>query len=494
MTRIITNVKSFLLENRTTKQTLFKNTSWIVLSTAVGRVLGTIWVIYITRILGAVEYGKLAFALAFVSLFVSFLDLGLSTIVTREFSRDREREKEFPAIFTLKILLGLGTAVLIFIASFFVTDNPEIQRIIWILAFFTFISQFPETFYAFFWAREKMEYASLANIFQVLLITGCGFLVIFRFPSVKNISYSYLFASLIALIPLLILFHFKFFPLKISFQVNIWKKFLKMSWPLALTSIFGVIYGYIDSTIMGFLGQITQIGWYNAALKIASFLASPASIIALSFFPVLGKFSKKSKEEFQKVWNRQTEIMIFLAFPAVVGGFVLAPKIINFIYGSDYNPSILAFQILIFMAGINFLNRSFSQVLIVADQQRKIFLVTVSGALINIVLNLILIPKYSLYGAAAAAVITHFLMFFLYFIFTAKFTLIRPLNLEIFLISLKAILAAGVMYFIISWPQIYYLNVFLSVLIGGTVYIITFFVLKSLLNYSFNRLIIKKNP
>ena len=51
-------------------------------------------------------------------------------------------------------------------------------------------------------------------------------------------------------------------------QKTIWQKFLKMSWPLALTGLFGVLYTYIDSVMMGYFGQITETGWYNAAYKL----------------------------------------------------------------------------------------------------------------------------------------------------------------------------------------------------------------------------------
>lgn len=492
MTVNFANVRSFLLDNKTIKQTIFKNTFWIALSAAIGKILRAVLIIYIARILGATEYGEFAFALAFVSLFVTFFDLGLSPIVTREFSREREKEKEFSSIFSLRILLGIGTIILILIGSFFITSSSEIRGVIWILAFFSFISQFPEIIHAFLRARQRMEYESWANILQVLLVVGFGFFVIFYFPSVKNISYSYLFSSLIALIPLLIFFHFKIFPLRLSFEINIWKKFLLMSWPLALTSVFGLIYSYIDSVMMGHSGQITQTGWYNAALKVINIILVPGSIIAMSFYPVLSKFSKKSKEQLQKVWNYQTGIMIFSAFPIVVGGLTLAPKIIGFVYDSTYFPSIFAFQILLLMAGIGFLYTSFYQVLIATDQQKKIFLVVILAAGVNVILNLILIPKFSLYGAAIATVITHFLIFLFYFVFTSKFTPIKPLNYKIFLIFLETIFSTIVMYLVISRSQILYLNVFLSVLIGAIVYITAFFLFKSLFNYSFNYLIIKK--
>jgi len=91
---IFLDPKSFFLENLGVKQTIFKNTFWLAVAEGVTRLLKLALLIYVARILGATEYGKFNFALAFVGLFAIFADLGLSQITTREFSREKEKEKE----------------------------------------------------------------------------------------------------------------------------------------------------------------------------------------------------------------------------------------------------------------------------------------------------------------------------------------------------------------------------------------------------------------
>lgn len=473
-----TDLKTLLLDNKTVKQTIFKNTFWIALSTGISKFLKAVLLIYVARLMGANEYGKFTFALAFVSLFVVFFDLGLFNIIAREFAREKEKEKEFSSIFSLKILLGMGTLILILIGSFFVTPDPGIRKVIWILAIFSSISNFSEIIYAFFKARQRMEYESWGKILEALMVTGVGFFVIFYFPSIINLSYSYLLSVLVSLVLILTLFHFKVFPLRISWKRAIWKKFLAMSWPLALAILFDTIYVYIDSVMMGFWGQIRETGWYNAAYRIIAFTIIPMSIIAASFFPVLSKFFKESKKKLQEVWNYQMELMIVLALPLMTGGFVFAPKIISFIYGQEFSPSILAFQILTLMAGTIFLYGPFVQILIVSNQQKKFFWTTFLGAITNVILNLILIPKFSLYGAAIATVITYFLVLLLSFGFTIKYTTISPLNLKLFLSLIIVSLSSIIMYFVISRPKIYNLNVFLSISIGVFVYFVGFVALK----------------
>jgi len=482
MIRNFSDVKSLLFSNLTLKQTIFKNTFWLVVGEGITHFLKFILIIYVARILGATEYGKFTFALSFVSFFIFFSDFGLSQIVIREFAEEKEKQKEYPAILSLKILLGLATLILMLICSFLITPDSAIQKVIWILAVFAIVNNFSEIAFAFLRARQQMEYEALAKIFHAILVTSIGFFAILNFPSVGNLSYSYLFASTIALIFILIFFHFRVQPLSLSFNKTIWQKFLRLSWPLGLTAIFGSILINIDSVMMGYFGQITQTGWYNAAYKIILMTLIPMNLISQSFYPALSIAFRESKEKLQRIFNYHMEIMILLSLPLVVGGIVLAPKIIDFIYNPSYIPSFLAFQILIITAGVMFLGSPFSLLLIISNQQKKALWTAAIATLVNVILNLILIPKFSLYGAAFVTIITNLLGFFLLFKFTTKFTSIQPINLKLLSSFIGAGLSSILMYFVITQPIIYYLNVILSILIGTGIYLISFFIYRNLVN------------
>lgn len=478
-----TDIKTIFFGSKTVKQTIFKNTLWIGISVGISKLLTLLLVIYLARILGATEYGKFTFAAAFVSLFVIFSDFGLSHVITREFSGNKEREREFSSILSLRFFLSLGALFLIVLSSFFVTDDSAIRSLIWILAGFSLINGFSEIIFAFFRARQRMEYESWATIAQALVVTGAGFFVLFNFPSIRNLSYGYLFSAFVGLAAIVTLFHVKVHSLTVSFDRSIWRKFLLMSWPLLFIGVFGAIYNYMDSVMMGYWGQVTETGWYNAAYRITLIATVPMGIIALNFYPVLSKLFKESREKLQSIWNYQMELMILLAVPLVVGGHTLAAKIIHFIYGQSFNPSVLAFQILLAMVGFMFLSRPLEQILIVSHQQKKIFLATLFGAFINIILNFILIPRFSLYGAATATVITFLLMLFLLFYFTSQFTSIRPLNVKFLYSFATAGFSSMIMYFSISLPQIYSLNLFFTVAIGVFIYSAVLFGLKLLIHH-----------
>lgn len=486
----IKNIQALFFENMGVRQTVIKNTFWLVFAEIISRFLEFILIVYIIRILGVTEFGKFTFALALVGIFIVIFDLGISDITTRDLANDKNTEKDYATIFSLKITLSIMALILILIVSFFITKDPVIRFIIWILGIFVLTNDLFYMIYSFLRARQKMEFEAGAKILRSLILTLFVFLTLFRVPSIENVSYGYLFANVLTLVLILLFFHFKIHSLKLNFNINIWKNFLKISWPLGLAAIFGAIFLNIDSVIMGYFNQITQVGYYNAARRLVAVLIIPATLVSMSFYPILSKLFKESKEKLLMAWNFYMELMIISAIPLVVGGSVLAPQIINFIYGGSFNVSILVLKILIFIAGINFLCYPYIIMLIVAGQQKKNLLVSLIVATVNVSLNLILIPRYSLYGAAVACIITY-IVFFISLVGFAKYFMPIPIfNSRLFKILVGTIFSSSVMFAVINQPFIYNHNLIFVVIIGMLIYsfvLFTFYNLSNILNYESNR-------
>ena len=476
------DIKPLFFDNKTLKQTIFKNTFWLALAEAITNFSKLFLIVYVARIFGATEYGKFTFALSFVSLFSILSDFGLGSLIIREFSKEKKDTEEFSSVFSLKLILSLITLILILFGSFFITEDIKIQKVIWILAVYILSNSFLSITYAFFRARQQMEYEAFVKILQAVVVTGIGFFIIFKAPSIENLSFGYLFASLIALFFTIFLFCLKICPLKLIFDKANWKKILTMSWPLGLSAILSMVYVNIDSIMMGSFNQIIQVGWYNAAYKIVGITMIPANFISGSFFPYLSKSFEKSKKEFKKAFDYYLEIAIYFSVPIVVGGIALAPKIIDLVYDPSYFPSVLAFKLLIIITFLSFFTGCFFQILFILNKQKKLLLITFLSAVTNIILNLILIPRYSLYGAAIAKVSTIFLILILIVWSALKVSPVKLIDSKMWFNFVGALISSFLMLFVISFPKIYNLHVVFSVLTGTGVYLICFFGYKKLTN------------
>ena len=466
--------KGLLFDHLSTKQIIAKNTFWLFAAEFLGRFLKFFLVVFTARILGVTDYGKLSFALAFAMFFTVFSDLGISTIVIREFSRDRSQERWFPALISLKIILSLVVTALIVALSFFVTSDPSTRTAIWIFALCIFSYGITTIFHSFFNARQRMEYGSFLSIVESALLVGVAFFVLFTFPSIESVSWAYAVSALVALILTLFLFRIKIAPLRLSINPAIWKKFLWMAFPVGLVGFLSGVFNGVDSITLGIFGQITQVGWYNAAYSIFNAIFLPAAVIVRVFTPVLSRAFKESANQLQKVYNFQMEIMVFLAFGFLSGGLALSSKIIDFMYDPSYFPAVFALNFLLPAAVFFFLSYVPNLLLISCDRQREVFIGTLLAVATNVILNLVLIPRFSLYGTALATFTASAVMFFMLFYFVRTLTPVRFLTPS-FIVSLLSAGVAGVFtYLFLSIPQIAQLHVLTAVMVGGTMYLLMF--------------------
>jgi O-antigen/teichoic acid export membrane protein len=390
------------------KDKIFKNSAWLIGGEGVSRFFLALTLIYAARILGAEQFGVFSFALAFCSIFLIFSNAGLSDITTRELAKNREREKDYSAIISLKTFLTVATFGLIFLTSFFVEEN--IRKIIWIIGIYVVSKHFLVVVYAFFRARQKMKYEAWIKIIQALITLFLTLALLSFVPSVAALSYALMGSIILTVVFVLILFSFFIRPISFSLDFKVWKRLLKLSWPLGLTTVFAAVYIYIDSIMMGFWGQIVQVGWYNASYRVIGVLMITASLIGASFFSSLSKLFNQSMDQFYNVFRHYLRLMMILALGAVIIGIPLSPHIIDLLYGEQFLPAVLALQILIVMAALYSIYNAFYLGLIAANQQKKVFWISFIAALTNIIFNFILIPKYSLYGAASATLITYIVL------------------------------------------------------------------------------------
>jgi len=476
--KLFFNSKDLFLKNIGIKQTVIKNTFWLIGTQIIISSLGVILLVYAARTLGATEYGKFAYALAFVSIVASLIDFGISNITTRELAKEKEKEKEFSAIFSLKILLNLVFFVLIFIASFFITEDLFIRQIIWILAGFICTESFFQIIYAFFRSRQKMEYEAIIHVGQILLIAVLGISALFTVPSAQTLSYGYLLGSAFILATVLLYFNFKIIPIRWSFDKNIWINIFKIAWPLTFDFTASWVFLNVDSFMIGLLGKPDQVGYFSVAAKIVAVVIVVASLISRSFYPTLSKLLKESKEKIQAVWDYNMKIMIALALPMMAGGIIFSSKIIHLLYGlEDYEASVFVLQILIVLAGITFLSYPYSMILAVFGHQKQNFIIILIGFLINTIFGVVLFLDYNVCGVAIATTMASVIILILTVFLTYRFTPILPINKELLKVFFIVMFSSLIAFAIMMQPLIYNLSIVFLIPLGVALYGLALFLI-----------------
>jgi len=134
MIRSFTDIKSLLLDNRSIKQTVFKNTFWLVMAEVIQGGIVFVITIWLARHFGPAIYGKFAFALSFVMLFSVLADFGFGTLTVREIARDKSKTAQYiDNIIAMKFVLGLITLGLIVLVIQFFGKEPEVVKLVYFL-------------------------------------------------------------------------------------------------------------------------------------------------------------------------------------------------------------------------------------------------------------------------------------------------------------------------------------------------------------------------
>ncbi|NCF74929.1 MAG: oligosaccharide flippase family protein [Xanthomonadaceae bacterium] len=419
---LVEKLKYYLAQNNTIRQTLFKNTFWLSIAEFFKNGVRFLIQILLARELGATGFGLFSFALSFAAIFAFLADFGFPTLILRNVARDKSQAKKyFSNILFVKTILGIITFLLIVFSVQLISLEESTKILIYLAGISVIINTFSEFFRAFFRAFEKMQWEAASKIFEGLLLAlVIGFLIAKRGADLKEIFYGYIAVGIIVLILNSVILAKRFLRerlfKKYSLDFKEIKSILKESLPLVFSAVFISIYYYIDQIMIGVISTKTELGYYSAAQRIVYGLSMFYMIALIVFSPKIAYFFKKDTKQLSLLLKKMNKAMIAIAVPMGIGGTILAPEIINFIFGSEYTRAILAFQILIWSQVIVFINACYGNTLVMCNKQNKFLYGVAMGSVINIILNFTLIAKFSLYGAAAATVITQFLVFiYMYF-------------------------------------------------------------------------------
>jgi len=404
---------------RELKRKTFKNALWLIAAQGVGKISKLLFFVLFARRLGSFKFGQFSFALSFATFFVIFTDIGISPVFIKNYQK-KTREEEVVSILGLKTLLAILVWATIALTSLFFIKSSEIKELVLILGGFVALESFLSLIFALFQAQLTIHKQAILQALESILIATSGILVILRQPTLLVLACVYLGARIAVLI---IGFWWARVYIKIKencknfWSGRIWARYVRESWPIFLSAFLMAVWANIDSVMMGFLGYLSDLGWYQAAYKIISTLSLPISLIAIVFFPALNKAYNQSKKEFRGLFNLFYQITLSFALIIGILAFLGAKEIILILYGREYFPAILAFKILLFNTIFYMITLPLTHLFIISNRQKILFAITFTATVTNVLLNFFLIPSYSLYGASIATVISSGILFIGLFLF-----------------------------------------------------------------------------
>ncbi|MCX6757176.1 MAG: flippase [Candidatus Nomurabacteria bacterium] len=389
-------------------QKYFKNTGWMFFGRFFS--LGTSFFvgIYIARYLGPSNYGLLNYVISFVGLFGFLVSFGIDGILSREIINNHSKKDEFIGTgFYLKIIGSLMAIITVFVVSLFTTKDLFTLGLIWIFSL-NFIPQAFNVIEIYFQSQVLSKKVVTAQIVASIISTMLKVLCITLDKGIFWLTLVYIVETSIYATFLLISFrkfgnHFR----KWKFNTNIAKSLLKDSWPLMLSGLAGGIYFKIDQVMIKNILGNEQAGIYAVAVKLSEVWYFIPSIICTSLFPSIVNAMNTSKEFFDSRMKKLYFLMFWSSVLIASVITVFSYSIIKILFGTPYMGAVTTLQIYAW-AGVGvFLGGAISQYLLANNLTKISFYSTALGALINIVLNIILIPRMGINGAAIATTISY---------------------------------------------------------------------------------------
>lgn len=456
----------------TTANKIAKNTSILFVSQIISYALSFFITIFIARYLGAEGFGTISFAIALCGILIVFTELGLSTYTVREVSRDKSLARKYSSnSLSLKIILSLFTFALIFLIVTLKGYPQTTANIIYLIGIYYILGALSSIYTSIFQAFQQMEIIAIGTIISSMVMFIGVITAIYYNTNIVIFALIYLLSNLIIFLYYLLINSWRLFSPKIDFDWEFWKFLIKKSLPFAMVNIFALIAFRIDAVILSFILGDTVVGWYSASYNILMALLFIPAVYATSILPVFSKFHVTSKDSLKFGYVKSFKYLSIVAIPIAVGTTFLAKDIILSIYSNAFTPSIIALQILIWAVPTIYLGYLLVNSIIAINKQNELMKILFFSMILNIVLNLIFIPKYSYIAASIITVLTELFVFILYF---------RIMSLSGYKISLKNVLikpiiaSAFMALFIIS----VHINLILTIIISIIIYFIGLILLK----------------
>lgn len=434
------------------------------------------------RILGPDNAGIYYYAIVVFGWFDIFTNFGLNTLLTRDISRDKEAAGRYLYNTTL-LRVGLaGLAVPALIAVLVVrnsTVSPSLDSTAVISILLLYIGLVPNSIStgltALFYAFEKAEYpaaiSTVTTLFKVTLglgalLAGWGVVGLAGASIITNV------ATLLILMRLawpLIKGHWK--PIR---EKALQRMMIRESWPLMINHLLATVFFKSDVILMEAINGVAVVGSYSTAYKWLDALNIIPAFFTMALLPLMSR--QKSEGNISGLVRNYTlgvKILVAIAVPTAVFTTFLGHSLVEFLGGSDYLPEgAIALQIMIWSILIGWMNSLTQYVLIAVDRQRQITRTFVVAVSFNIIINLILLPRYSYKAAAVTTILSEGVLFIGFVL------LLQPVLGRIhWLGQLWRLWAAGAVTFGVTWVVWQYVP-FLALLIGIGVYGVALIVLQ----------------
>lgn len=385
---------------------VLNNASWLLLEKGLLLGSGFLFTIVLTRYWSVSELGDYQYLLALVALLVPFSNLGLNSLVSRELVTRAEHVDVIMGTALMLRLLGalLGGATFSLLSFWLV--SPSLQPLFFVLLF----AQLSHAFGVFDYYFEAKVQSKVSAILRTCV--GLSFMSIKLLCVVRGADLStVLLLTVVEWIVLGLMWLLVYQLYHNHLNALSWcsvqaRRYLSRCGWLILSSIAAIVYLKIDQVMLGTLHSSESVAFYSLASRLSEVWYLVPGIVVASFYPSLIR-AKDQNEDYQGSLQRLSDALCWAAIIIAILMSVIAPVLVPLLFGDTYLPVVAILQIHIWAGVFIFMRALFSKWLLIEDIPKYSLVTHGSGAIINLLLNSLLIPEHGALGAAWATLASY---------------------------------------------------------------------------------------
>lgn len=385
----------------------FKNTGWLMF----GKILSMVVNLLTANYLGAISFGDLNFADALTAIIAAIGTLGLDSFIIREIIQNPDKKEEilgtslYMRLTVNLCLIPLSVLIYVIFHHFSGRTDSSLTWIVFFLAFASFFKSF-NVIDSYFQSQVASKYVVQVQNICVLISAAVKILFVILGLPVIYFAIALCFDGFILAAGLVYMYHLRGNNMrKWYFSKQRARSLLKQSLPLILSAVMVSIYMKIDQVMLKTVGS-AEVGIYSAAVKLSEAWYFIPIAIVTSVFPAIIHARKTDLERYNKRMGNLYDLLIFISLPVAIFVSFFGNDIISLLYRNNQFEGAGPMLCVHIWSGVFvFLGSASTQYLLAEGYTMVSFQRTTLGAVLNVVLNLWLIPLYGGLGASIATLI-----------------------------------------------------------------------------------------
>ena len=386
-----------------------KNTAYQLASRGISTGLSILLSILLVRFAGLGGYGDFSVAVAFIMIFVALSDFGSTTIILREFSNKQYLREHFYSYLVYRVIIALLSLLVFGISLAIAGYNSQILMLLVLGSPLILLNSFTKAFFLLFQSKKDFKHQFISSLISGFAV---GILLLGLYITTGTIS------SIFGIMCLVISTSINLIYLYLNYRAefDMWKFkgvgyliiLFKDSWIIGLTLLVNMLMVNIDRVIMSKFLTSEDIGIYSLAYKVFEIALIIPTYIMNIYYPILLD-SLNNKNNYYLQFTRALKSFFGIGIIVSVAIYIFAPVIV-ILWGGSTGPSIDVLRILSFGTLLFYISSPISWYLIGAGKRYFLLYIYIIGLVVNIILNLYLIPRLGYIAAAYITLISELLI------------------------------------------------------------------------------------